>query len=363
MHSKPRLQPTSSLPDPGFEIGWDFAHHRLVPPAEQLLQGNPVRDGWQAGQSAFGSRTLRATPQVRKWLQLRLGAWMRGKSFDLEGVTPNFLEQIESEVCPIMGLTLTRGTGTLTDASVDRVNNQAGYAAGNLAVMSVRANRAKAAYDWRDAAEFVRQIERGQLGEIDGLTARQWARLAALMSFCTPLSHSEAANLPLLVLPPPRLQLLNPVQVVQATLTACFARTGKAPKVDSLVRHFPAPVQCEVRALLTTLLARKISAGPSATAIQLRSALETAWCAPAVLRRWRCVALQMNATVCETVVANLSGAAGSMAPMGCLGFAQATKGWALGSKGAALLPPRSGQESARGVTRIDRSAEIRMMDL
>ena len=46
--------------------------HRL--PAEQLLPGNPVRDGWEAGQSVFGVRTLRATPHIRKWLQLRIAA-------------------------------------------------------------------------------------------------------------------------------------------------------------------------------------------------------------------------------------------------------------------------------------------------
>lgn len=142
------------------------------------------------------ARIRLATPYVKKWLQLRLGAWMRGKAFELVQVTPNFLERIDVDVCPITGQALTRGTGADTDASVDRVNNQAGYAAGNLAVMSVRANRAKSAYDWRDAATFVRQIEACQLGEIDGLNAREWARLAALMSYCTPLRHMEAANLP-----------------------------------------------------------------------------------------------------------------------------------------------------------------------
>jgi hypothetical protein len=66
--------------DPGFELGWDFAHCRLLPPAEHLLPGKPVRDGRGAGLSVFGRRTLQASPQVRKWLQLRLGAWMRGQS-------------------------------------------------------------------------------------------------------------------------------------------------------------------------------------------------------------------------------------------------------------------------------------------
>jgi hypothetical protein len=337
MKSSPSLPPPASAhADPGFEIGWDFAHYRLVPPVEQLLPGNPVRDGWEAGQAVFGVRTLRTTPHVKKWLQLRLGAWMRGKAFELVQVTPNFLEPIEVEVCPITSQALTRGTGADTDASVDRVNNQAGCAAGNLAVMSVRANRAKSAYDWRDAAAFVRQIETGQLGEIDGLNAREWARLAALMACCTPLSHAEAANLPLLVLPPPRLRVLNPVQAVQAGLTLCFARTDRAPKLDALVRIFPAGVQFEARSFMTTLLARRIAAGPAATSVQLRAALEAAWCEPLIIRRWQRVALRMTPASCETVAADLPATATGVPDLRYLSFEQATEGWSLDTGGLAL---------------------------
>lgn len=346
MNSHRRLPADAADADPGFEIGWDFAHHRLVPPAEHLLPGNPVRDGWEAGQAVFGTRTLRATPHVRKWLQLRLGAWMRGKAFELVQVTPGFLERIDVDVCPITGQALTHGTGADTDASIDRVNNRAGYAAGNLAVMSVRANRAKSAYDWSDAAAFVRQIEAGRLGEIDGLDARAWARLASLTSYCTPLGHAAAANLPLLVLPPPRLRLLNPVQAVQAGLTMCFARPRKAPRLDALVRIFPADVQHEARSFLTTLLARRIAAGPAATAVALRAALETAWCEPLIVRRWQRVALRLTAASCETVAAALPAAAADVAPMRHLRFDQATEGWALDTGG---LAPSASRPERQGI--------------
>ena len=336
MTNRTCLTATQAHSDSGFEIGWDFAHYRLLPPAEHLLPGNPVRDGWEAGQTVFGVRTLRATLLVKKWLQLRLGAWMRGKAFELVQVTPNFLQRIDVPNCPITRLVLTQATAKDTDASVDRVNNLAGYAAGNLAVMSSRANRAKAAYDWRDAAAFVRQIEAGGLGQIDGLTAREWARLAALMSYCTPLSHAEAANLPLLVLPPPRLRILNPAQAVQAGLTLCFAHPGRTPKVDALVRIFPSDVHHETRSFLTTLLARRIAAGPTASQTHLRAALEAAWCEPLVIRRWQRVALRMDAKSCEAVAAALPATASGSAPMRYLGFEQATDGWALDTGG--LVP-------------------------
>ena len=42
----------------GFDIGWDHAHHGLVPPAELLHEGTPVCQGWLAGRAVFGRRTL-----------------------------------------------------------------------------------------------------------------------------------------------------------------------------------------------------------------------------------------------------------------------------------------------------------------
>ncbi|HSW22232.1 MAG TPA: hypothetical protein VLJ62_05660, partial [Burkholderiaceae bacterium] len=287
----------------GFEIGWDHAQHRLTPPVEHLQLGNPLRHGWEAGKAAFGSRTRQATPPVRKWLQLRVNAWQRGRAFETLTVTPAFLRRIEVDLCPITHEPLTHATGTPSDASVDRVNNDAGYAAGNLAVMSVRANQAKAHYAWDDAMAFVRQIEVGQLGAIDGLDASQWARLAVLMSFTTPLPHAQAATLPLLVLPPPRLRLLNAAQCLQAMLTLQFTRDGYTQRIGALTALMPcADTRDAMRGFMHTLLARRIAAGRLGDAAALRRALEDLWRDPLVLRRWQRLALQLTEAQCEHVV-------------------------------------------------------------
>lgn len=316
-----------------FEIGWDYAHYRLVPPAEHLHAGNPVRQGWEAGQAVFGVRTLRATVHLGKWLQLRLNAWLRGKAFDAATVTPYFLKVIDVPACPITGEALTHGTGLPSDASVDRVNNDAAYAAGNLAVMSTRANRAKSPYDWRDAAEFARQIETGHLGEIDGLGAEQWARLASLMSLCTPLTHAEAASLPLLVLPPVRLRVLNPVQALQVLLTLRFTRSGHLPRVDQVTSLFPQEVRPSLHAFLTTLLAHRIAAGPAADSAALRRAMEAAWAQPLVLRRWQRVALRLTPSQCERIVEIAVQRRLAGRELRCLSLETATDGWALETGG------------------------------
>jgi len=92
----------------GFELGWDYAHHGTVPPAAHLDAISPVRRGWEAGRQTFGQRTLASNRFVRKWLQLRLNAWLRGRAFEVLQVNPSFLRQIDVAVCPITREVLTR---------------------------------------------------------------------------------------------------------------------------------------------------------------------------------------------------------------------------------------------------------------
>jgi len=84
--------------------------------------------------------------------------------------------------------------------------------------MSTRANHAKAAHGFRAALQCIQKIEAGlaadKARELHGLTAEQWARVAVLCSFLEALPHDEACALPLLVLPPNRLRLFNPVQAL-----------------------------------------------------------------------------------------------------------------------------------------------------
>jgi hypothetical protein len=336
----------------GFEIGWDHAHYRVVPPVEHLHAGHPVRQGWQAGQAVFGPRTLRATRHVRKWLQLRLSAWARGRAFEGVQVTPHFLAQIDVAACPVTREPLTHATGQPSDASVDRVFNGAGYAAGNLAVMSARANAAKADYNWDDALAFVRQVEAGQLGQIDGLGAEEWSRLAVLMSFVTPLSHAQAACLPLLVLPPNRLRLLNPVQALQTLLTLQFTRPGAPRRVNELAAVMPTAARDAFQVFMHTLLARRLAAGVQADAPALRRAMEDLWRDPLVNRRWQRLALQLTEGDCERLVqyAGRRGLAGE--GWRWLPREMASEGWALETQGYVDHSASSGRPSVRSLTKL-----------
>jgi hypothetical protein len=319
----------------GFELGWDYAHYRLAPPAPYALEPSPLRDGLLAGQASFGSRTLLASRHVRKWLQLRLHAWLRGRSVELTQVTPNYLRQIDTSHCPITRVALSSATLEASDASVDRVRNDAGYAAGNLAVMSTRANHAKGARGFRDALALVARIEAEGLAEIDGLTAAQWSRVAVLASFVEPLAHDEALTLPMLVLPPNRLRLFNPAQALQALVSRMLLTPGWAQRASRLERLLPGkPVrrafQMFFHALLPRVLEARIRGGD---ALALRWAVEDAWRNPLVGKRWALFARMLGAAACERVVLRAAARGLAATLVEPLSDTQATDGWNLGSRG------------------------------
>ncbi|MES3014206.1 MAG: hypothetical protein V4750_10825 [Pseudomonadota bacterium] len=326
----------------GFELGWDYAHYRVSLPASYAQEPSPLRNGLLAGQAAFGTRTLAATRHVRKWLQLRLHAWLRGRSVELVQVTPNYLQQIDASHCPITRVALSSATLEATDASVDRVRNDAGYAAGNLAVMSTKANHAKAAFGLRDAQRFVQQIEAEQLNglgglsgeKVHGLTAEQWARVATLCSFVEPLPFEEACALPLRVLPPNRLRLFNPVQALQAFVSQQLLKPGWSARISRFEDLLPGKaLRRDFKSFFMTLLPRVIEAGRSGEASHARWAIEDAWRASLVQQRWTRFALQLTAAQCESLLARAAARKLSSAVMLPLTDAGATDGWNLATRG------------------------------
>ena len=337
-------QPSQVLPNSltahehiGFELGWDFAHYAVTPPAPYANEPSPLRHGWLSGQAAFGPRTLPPTPHVRKWLQLRLHAWLRGRSVELVQVTPHYLQQIDVSHCPVTRLALSTDTAEGTDstlASIDRVRSDAGYAAGNLAVMSTKANHAKAAHGYRDALQFVKLIEGGPLGGLNGLTAEQWSRVAVLCSFVEPLTHEEASALPLLVLPPNRLRLFNPVQALQAFISQQLTVPGWSHRMTRLEDLLPGKLlRRAFQTFFHALLPRVLEAGRNSTPQALRWAIEDAWRQPLVQQRWTLFARQLTAAQCEALVQRASARQLGTVRIECVSDEQATDGWQIDSRG------------------------------
>lgn len=321
----------------GFELGWDYAHHDTVPPAPYAEEDSPLRHGWLAGRAAFGPRTLVANRHVRKWLQLRLHAWLRGRSVESVQVTPNYLQQIEVSHCPITRAPIGSPLLDTSDASVDRVRNDAGYAAGNLAMMSVKANHAKAAWGYPEAQAFARQIASGARDEIDGLDGAQWRRVATLCSFVQAMPHAEACELPMHLLPPNRLRLFNPVQALQAFVSRQFLKAGWSQRIGRFEALLPgADLQRDFKRFFISLLPRVIESGACGDkrgAAATRWAVEDAWDAPAVQQRWAHFARQLTAAQCELLLARATARGLGHGIVMAVPSHRATDGWNLHTRG------------------------------
>lgn len=327
----------------GFRIGWEHARHQATPPADHLHSGHPVRQGWEAGREAFAGRALAATRAARLWLELRLQAWVRGRTFDELMVTPRFVARIDVPTCPVLQQPLSHGAqggAALTDAVVMALYEGAGCAAGNLAVVSRRAAQARAALTAQETAQVVRRLEAGEVQEVAGLDLQAWRRLAALTSLATPRgcvgSGALPAPQPLHVLPPPRVRLLNPLQGVQALLTLVFTAPGYARALTDLGALMPhAQARRAYFLFMNAMLARRLSARSAVPPEQLRTVMEQAWSHPLVLQRWAALAQTLKPAQAERVL-RLAAQRNAGRPAVAWRWteeAAATEGWALETQG------------------------------
>ena len=283
-----------------FDIGWDHARHGLVPPAEMLHADTPVCQGWMAGKAVFGRRTLACGRHTRQWLALRLRAWREGVVFDEQAVTPNYLGQIQSQHCPVLRTPLGGAPGCAEAAVVERINMQAGYAAGNLVLMSALAAAARRGVDVAHAVRLARQCE--STGEASqGLSASAWWRVAALTSYAQFLPLAEAAALPMAMMPPNRVRLLNAAQGLQALLTQSFASPGWSKRCLALAQLLPAhTLRQDFNLFVGAMAPRVLEAEDDPRARRL--ALEDAWLHERVQRRWQHFILSLGAQATQTML-------------------------------------------------------------
>lgn len=326
------VHPAHSL---GFELGRDFAHHGLTPPVEHLFAASPLLQGWQAGRASFGERTLKAGRHTVMWLQLRTHALARGLSFEGLQLTANYLQQIDTAHCPITRRPLCQQRGADEERSVDRVRDDAGYAAGNLVVLSRAANRAKGSLSFAAARETARSVAAGPFQQIAGLGPQEWSRIATLCSFLTELPHEEAAQLPLLLLPPNRLHLFNPIQALQALVTRQLASPGWSQRLARLEALLPTErLKADFNRFLLALLPRVLATGSELIeAPQIRWALEDAWSNALVQKRWFRFALQLSSSQAEALVQKLAAKRLSAVRVQQHAAQRATEGWALERRG------------------------------
>ncbi|MET0209096.1 MAG: hypothetical protein ABW220_08635 [Burkholderiaceae bacterium] len=214
------------IAEAGRELGHDF--HRMTRLPLQPAWPEAVKEGFFAAEATRGPRRS-ADRFERKWLQLRLRAFGRHRVVAAD-LTVDLLRRLDVSHCPITRERLTHGTQAGTDWSIDRLNNDGAYAASNLAVMSVRANRAKRSLSFDEVLSRAEQAE-----TMDGLPPAQWMRLAALMLGPSFTTRQHMAPILPLTAPLPAHSVRLALQQIQRLFT--LEATRPAGK-NALLREF-----------------------------------------------------------------------------------------------------------------------------
>ncbi len=323
----------------GFDIGWDHAHLGLVPPAELLHAGTPVLQGWMAGKAVFGRRTHAGPRAARQWLALRLVAWKQGILFDSQQLDVQYFARIHTDRCPVRRQPLGGSSGHDDAMVVERLNPHSGYAAGNLVVLSQAAAKA-----WL-GLEALALVHRARASPGAARLAAVanpgvWWRLAVLRCFATALPFYVAARLPLALLPPERVRLVNAVQGLQVLVSCLFLAPGWAVRCRQLSQLLPeqAP-RHDFHLLVGAIAPRVLEAGRDPQ--HLRPAVEDAWLDDRVQRRWQHWVLSLGQTAVEALLdrAIQAGLGGRLIPHHAAG--QAGQCWSLEQPSRAASAKRS----------------------
>jgi len=171
-----------------------------------------------------------------------------------------------------------------------------------------------------------------------------------LCSFVEPLPHDEACAIPMLVLPPNRLRLFNPVQALQAFVSQQLLAPGWSQRASRFEALLPGkPARRAFQSFFHALLPRVLEASRGGAAQHTRWAIEDAWRNPLVLKRWTAFATLLTPDQCEALVAKATARKLGALRVQQLDDEQATDGWNLESRGYvphAVLMKRSPRHGA-----------------
>jgi hypothetical protein len=210
----------------GRTLGHDYFQFGIKEPGQDWPAS--VVEGFRHAAASHVSRKP-SNRYINKYLQLRLNALRRSRHVD-EQVTPELLQKIDVEFCPITRQKLTHGELKGTDWSIDRLNNEAAYAPHNLAVMSTLANRAKGRRSYEEVFALSELHD-----ATEGLSPAEWLRLAALMlGPCFATAPRLAPVIPLTASIPKHTVRLAMQQIQYVFTTMAGTSAGR----NSLVKYF-----------------------------------------------------------------------------------------------------------------------------
>lgn len=285
-----------AIQDPitGFDIGVDHARYGVggwyFSNADGQFQC--VKDGYMHGKKQFPKPTAKYADSdirfVRKWLHLRLNAFRRGRMFSSD-LTWESLKAIDTSVCPILREPFTYGQKLGTDWTIDRINNDAAYALGNIVCMSARANEAKNRRGTRGCIVASIAAKESSDGTCFELTENQWMRLAYLTALTSTKREADYGMLPMAIYPPPGVGLANTYHKLQHACIALFFPTRKENyRSNALLKAFKGlgDHNLHKRILKFTEFATATNLSCRRKQPNREFALGDAWTTPLITQQW-----------------------------------------------------------------------------
>ena len=209
----------------GYVIGQEWAYYRQPLPDNAdaaIYRGHESN----AAQIRFRSEVDRFT---KKWLQLRYHAYLRSRTVS-EDVTPSLIKALDVSFCQVTETNLTHGFQEDSDWSVERLCNQAGYAWGNLAIISKNANEARGSMIYEEICAAADSKK-----NINGLSPIEWERYKCLARGPN-FWAGELKGIEPICMPLSNLVLISPSQLLQEK--AFWAVRNKDPKKRDSIKKF-----------------------------------------------------------------------------------------------------------------------------
>jgi hypothetical protein len=155
----------------GYLIGQDWAYYK------QPLPDNAdaaIYRGYESNTAHIPGR-IEVDRFTKKWLQLRYHAYLRNRTVS-ESIDTKLLQAIDISFCRITKKNLTHSTKGPDDWSVERLCNVAGYALGNITIISKEANEARGSMNFEEICAASTSSR-----ATNGLKAHEWMRYKDLV--------------------------------------------------------------------------------------------------------------------------------------------------------------------------------------
>jgi hypothetical protein len=210
----------------GYLIGQDWAYYR------QPLPDNADAAIYRGYESNVAQIPMRSEVDrfTKKWLQLRYHAYLRKRTVS-EDVTPGLIKAIDVSFCQVTKINLTHGFQIDSDWSVERLCNSAGYAWGNLTIISKKANEIRGSMTYDEICNAAESKKNSS----HGLSPTEWERYKCLARGPNFWAGKTKGIEPICI-PMSVLVFMSPSQLLQDR--AFWSVRSKNPKTRESVKKF-----------------------------------------------------------------------------------------------------------------------------